>query len=214
MTHAEPSVVRTVSPATVVVQGGRPPRRPGGPVNPDITLSSTYHAGGAVDYARTSNPTWEALEQVLGELEGGRALVFASGMGAVNAALELVPAGGVVLAPTHLYNGVSERLGELVGAGRLVHHEVAIDDAAALAAAITRWRPAMLWLESPTNPAMEVCDVAAAAAAAHEVGALVVCDSRSRRHWCRTPSRSAATSRCTAPPSTWPGTPTSCSARW
>ncbi|MEO6822885.1 MAG: aminotransferase class I/II-fold pyridoxal phosphate-dependent enzyme [Candidatus Nanopelagicales bacterium] len=161
--------------ATVVVQAGRPPRRPDGPVNPDITMSSTYHAGGEIGYARTSNPTWMALEDAVGTLEGGRALAFASGMAAVNAVLELIPVGGTVVAPSHTYSGTRARLAELAGAGRLTVREVAVDDPAEISAACPG--ADLLWLESPTNPTMAICDLAAAARAAHAAGALVACDS-------------------------------------
>lgn len=163
------------SAATVVVQAGRPPRRPDGPVNPDITLSSTYHAGGDIGYARRSNTTWVALEDTLGALEGGRASIFASGMGAVNAVLELVPVGGTVVAPTHVYSGTGARLIELAAAGRLALRRVAVDDAAALGAACSG--ADLVWLESPTNPTMAICDLGAAARAGHAAGALVACDS-------------------------------------
>jgi cystathionine gamma-synthase len=161
---------------TTVVAGGRPPRVPGGPLNEPITLSSTYHAGAPVAYGRVSNPTWESLEDVLGTLEGGRALSFASGMGAVNAALELVrAAGGKVVAPTHSYSGTAARMTVLATTRRITLVHVDMQDADAIAAAVQG--ADLLWLESPTNPAMEVCDLAAAATAAHTAGALVVCDS-------------------------------------
>lgn len=138
-------------------------------------MSSTYHAGGEVGYARGSNPVWEALEDAVGTLEGGSALAFASGMAAVNAVLELVPVGGTVVVPTYAYNGTQARLRELSAAGRLVVREVAAGDPAALEAAC---RGAdLVLLESPTNPMMEVCDIAAAATAGHAAGALVACDS-------------------------------------
>ncbi|HET8971474.1 MAG TPA: PLP-dependent aspartate aminotransferase family protein [Candidatus Nanopelagicales bacterium] len=168
---------RPLSPRTALVLDGRPPRRPDGPVNPEIVLSSTYHAGGEVGYARTSNPTWEALEQVLGSLEGGRALTYASGMAAVSAVLSLLAPGATVLTPTHLYNGVDDRLHALAERGEVSRVEADITDAAALADAIAGARPDLVWLESPTNPMLEVGDIAAAAAAAHAVGALVACDS-------------------------------------
>ncbi len=165
------------SPATVVVHAGRPTRTPGGPLNPQLTLSSTFHAGGERVYARMANPTWDGFEALLGELEGGAALGFASGMAAACAALELVPAGARVLVPTRLYNGVSDRLADLAADGRVERVDVPVHDAAALAAAVATHRPALVWLESPTNPTLEVCDLRAAARAAHAVGALVVCDS-------------------------------------
>ena len=59
-----------------------------------MVLSSTYHQGGELTYGRDGNPTWEALEEVLGGLEGGSALVFASGMAAIAAVLEMPPRPG------------------------------------------------------------------------------------------------------------------------
>ena len=81
-----------LAPATVAVSAGRPPRQPDGPMNPPIVMASTYHAGGEVGYGRYGNPTWEMLESALGALEGGVATSFASGMAAVAAVLDLVPA--------------------------------------------------------------------------------------------------------------------------
>jgi len=161
-------------PETVVVAAGRPAPGPDVPVNPPVVLSSTFHAGGPTGYARTSNPTWEAFEEVLGKLEGGRALAFASGMGAVSAVLDLVPTGGVVVVSSHSYSGTAARLRDLEAAQRVQVRLVKIDDADAVAAACEG--AAVLWIETPTNPALEVCDLAAATAAAREHGVLTVCD--------------------------------------
>lgn len=95
---------------TLIVSAGRPHREPGAPVNPPVVLTSTYVADGPVTYARGGNPTWDAFEAALGGLEGGTALVHASGMGAISAALSLVPAGGTVVAPDTTYNGTVDVL--------------------------------------------------------------------------------------------------------
>src|SRR5688572_5248522 len=95
-----------LSAATRVVVLGREPAVPGGQVGAPLVLSSTYHAGGDVVYARAGNPTWSAFEAALGDLEGGDALVFASGMAAVSAALSLLPHGGTVVAPDAAYNAL------------------------------------------------------------------------------------------------------------
>ena len=99
-----------LSPATVAVTAGRPARRPGASVNEAVWLTSTYVADGPVDYGRTDNPTWQAFEQTLGELEAGAALVFSSGMAAISAACALVPDGSVVVAPRHVYSGTGALL--------------------------------------------------------------------------------------------------------
>ncbi len=102
--------MRSQGTATLLVGGGRPPRAPGAPVNVPIELNSTYVVGGDLGYGRFGNPAWDAFEEVLGRLEGGRALVFASGMAAVAAALSLVPSGGSVVAPDRGYNGTCSLL--------------------------------------------------------------------------------------------------------
>ena len=139
-----------------------------------VVLSSTFHAGGPVAYGRTSNPAWEALEDVVGTLEGGRALAFASGMAAVSAVLDLVPPDGVVVVSSHSYSGVAARLRDLEAAGRVRVRLVDVQDASTVAASCAG--AALLWIETPTNPAMEVCDLAAVAAAARALGVLTVCD--------------------------------------
>ncbi|MBI1377732.1 MAG: aminotransferase class I/II-fold pyridoxal phosphate-dependent enzyme [Frankiales bacterium] len=169
MTHPTP-----VSPETLVVAAGRPERAPDAPVNTPVVLSATFHAGGPIAYARTSNPTWEALEEVMGALEGGRALAFASGMGAISAVLDLVPTGGVVVVSSHTYSGVAARLRDLEAAGRVVVRLAPVDDAESVLASCAGAH--LLWIESPTNPAMEVCDLTAVTAAARSLGVLTVCD--------------------------------------
>ncbi len=163
-----------LSPETLVVSVGRPPKAPDAPVNVPVVLSSTFHAGGPVAYGRTSNPTWEALEDVVGTLEGGRALAFSSGMGAVSAVLDLVPNGGTVVVSSHSYSGVAARLRDLEADGRVVVKLVSVQDAATVAVECVG--ADLLWVETPTNPAMEVCDLAAVAAAARELGVMTVCD--------------------------------------
>lgn len=163
-----------LAPASLLVCAGRPPRVPGAAVNAPLELTSTYVADGEVNYARAGNPTWTAFEEALGALEGGTALVFASGMAAVAAALSLAPERGVVVAPTHAYNGTGSILGDLADAGRLEVRRVDISDTAAVVAALDG--ADLLWVESPTNPMLEVAEVPALVAAAHERGAVVVCD--------------------------------------
>ena len=163
-----------LAPETLVVSLGRPAKEPDAPVNVPVVLSSTFHAGGPVAYGRTSNPTWEALEEVVGRLERGRALSFASGMGAVSAVLDLVPNGGVVVVSSHSYSGVAARLRDLEADARVQVRLVSVQDAESVAASCDG--ADLLWIETPTNPAMEVCDLSAVAAAAHALGVLTVCD--------------------------------------
>ncbi len=91
---------------TLTVQAGRPARVPGAPMNPPITMSSTYVHDAALEYGRDGNAGWGALEAALGALDGGRAVTFASGLAATAAIADLVPAGGTVVLSTVTYYGV------------------------------------------------------------------------------------------------------------
>jgi cystathionine gamma-synthase len=147
---------------------------PGAGVNAPLELTSTYIADGPVNYARGGNPTWSAFEEALGALEGGDALVFASGMAAVSAALSLVPHGGAVVVPQHAYNGTTALLDELAGRGAVEVRRVDPADVAGVRRALTG--AALLWLESPTNPMLEVADLDELVAAGREAGVVTVCD--------------------------------------
>jgi cystathionine gamma-synthase len=125
-------------------------------------------------YGRWANPTWTAFEEAVGALEGGEALAFASGMAAAAAALALVPPGGVVVAPGTPYHGTLALLNEQAALGRIMLRRpagVELDDVAAELAGA-----ALLWLESPSNPLLDVVDVPALAEAGHRAGALVAVD--------------------------------------
>jgi cystathionine gamma-synthase len=143
-------------------------------MNEPVWLTSTYVADGDVDYARTDNPTWQAFESALGALEGGDALVLSSGMAAITAALALVPDGTRVVAPTHAYSGTSAMLAQAADRGRLTVEDVDVADTDAVLAALPG--AGLLWLESPTNPMLEVADLPTLCAAARETGTLTVVD--------------------------------------
>lgn len=164
----------SVRAATRLVASGRPDPRPGGGVNPPVDLTSTFHADGAVSYARMGNPTWSAFERALGALEGGRALAFASGMAAVSAALGLVQHGAVVVGPTHAYGGTWTLLRELDRTGALDVRWVDPSETEALVSAIDG--ADLVWVETPSNPLLEVADLATACVAGRDAGALVVVD--------------------------------------
>jgi len=119
---------RQLDPSTVVVHAGRPERVPNAPVGGSPVFSSTYVAGGDRGYGRFGNDSWSALEETLGELEGGRGLTFASGMAAVAAIIDLVPVGGRVVAPQHAYSGVLGLLDQQAATGRLAVDRVDIAD--------------------------------------------------------------------------------------
>jgi cystathionine gamma-synthase len=161
-------------PATKAVHLGRPPHEPDQPFNTPVTLASTYVAGGDLEYGRYANPTWTAFEDALGGLEGGRCLAFSSGLAAVATVLDLVGHGQKVVAPRHAYSGSIMQLADLESRGRIKAQLVDLTDTAAVVAACED--ASLVWVESPSNPAMEVADVPAITAAAHEAGAYVVVD--------------------------------------
>jgi cystathionine gamma-synthase len=168
--------------ATVAVTAGRPPAEPDGPLSTPVVLASTFVSSpggpqaGDRGYGRWGNPTWEALEEAVAALEGGRrALSFASGLAAVSAVLELVPVGGTVVIPAGAYNGTNQVVDRLVTMGALNVRTVPIGDTAAVAAALPG--ADLLMVESPTNPLLEVADLAGLAAAARAEGVLMAVDS-------------------------------------
>ena len=160
--------------STRAVTTGRPAAGPDVPLNAPVVLASTYGSFGELEYGRYANPTWTAFEDALGDLEGGRCVSFASGMAAIGAVLELVAPGGVVVAPRHSYTGTVVRLRELEARGALTVRWVQVTDTEAVVAAADG--AAMVWLESPTNPALELADVPAVVRGAHAAGALVAVD--------------------------------------
>ncbi len=182
MAHSHPDL----APDTVVVAAGRPAREHDAPANPPLVLSTTFHETRAPEpgdriYGRMSNPSWDPFEEALGRLEGAAlpALVFASGLGAAAAALALVPAGGTVIMPRHAYAGSVSLAAAEAAAGRFTLRTVDIADTDAVLQEIDALpgSPAgMLWLESPTNPMLEVAETARLADAARAAGALVVTD--------------------------------------
>lgn len=143
-------------------------------MNYPIELSSTYHAGGEIEYARDGALGMRALESAVGPLEGGHAIAYASGMAAANAILDLLPPGAVVVAAEFTYTGVAIRLRELDARGAIQLRRVDIADTEAVLALLAG--ADALWIESPTNPMLEVADIRTLSDAAHAQGALVICD--------------------------------------
>ena len=168
--------------ATRAIHAGQQPDPSTGAIMTPIYATSTYvqrspgdHQGW--EYSRSHNPTRDAYEQCIADLEGGsRGFAFASGMAASATVLELLDSGDHVIAMDDLYGG-SFRLFNNVrerSAG-LEFSFTAIEDIAALKTAI-RPETRMIWVETPTNPMLKIVDIAAVAELARECGALLVVD--------------------------------------
>ena len=168
--------------ATRVIHGGQRPDPLTGAVMPPIYATSTYvqsspgvHQG--FDYSRSRNPTRDALQAAVANLEGGAAgFAFASGMAASSTLLELLDAGSHIVAMHDLYGG-SYRLLENVRKRSAGHSVSFVDltDAAALEGAI-RPNTRLVWVETPTNPLLKIVDLAAVAAIARRHKLISVCD--------------------------------------
>lgn len=151
--------------------------RKGEPVPPQIRLASIYHLpgepGGVAAYGRTDNASWEAVEAALGHLEDAPALAFPSGMAAISAALfTLLKAGDRVLLPADGYyttRFLADRALSRFG----VSHDLR-PVATFMDGGFDRY--AVVYVETPANPGLDICDIRAVADAAHAAGARVVAD--------------------------------------
>ena len=151
-------------PETSAITAGRPEVAPDASLNPPLVFSSTYHAGGPVGYGRYGNESWSALEAAISELEGGQTLSFSSGMAAISAVFSILPIGAPVVASNQGYSGTMGLLNQHHATGRLEVRFVDITNTAEVVTAIKG--AALLWLESPTNPCLDVADLPALIAAA------------------------------------------------
>ena len=164
---------RPLSPRTLAVSAGRP-EGVGDPLSHPITLTSTFRGPGG-EYGRThGTPQWAALEEAVGVLEGGAAVAYATGMAAASAILfALAPK--VLVLPTASYLGVRALATEHAQQHGLELRFVDVADTAAVIAAAHG--ADVVWMETPTNPTLDVADLAAIGLATAAVGARLVVDS-------------------------------------
>jgi cystathionine gamma-lyase len=160
---------------TRCVRAGLPPETPGQPFLPGPVFAAPYHldpvAGpqpGLDGYGRKDNPTWRGFEAAVGDLEGGDCVVYASGLAAVSAVLTLVGPGQTVVLPSDGYF-LSRSL-----AAALAGVDVVLCPTAGPYPSFDGVR--LVLLETPANPGLDQCDIAALSAAAHAAGALVAVD--------------------------------------
>jgi cystathionine gamma-synthase len=153
-----------------------------GAVIPPMYLSSTFafrglHDKGDYDYTRSGNPTRDHLAGALAELEGGAgAVITASGMSAVHLVTQLLEPGDVLMAPHDCYGGCHRLFSAAARKGQFELRWAPLWETAAAVEEISRIRPKIVWIETPSNPLLRITDVEAIAQAAHAAGALVVAD--------------------------------------
>jgi cystathionine gamma-lyase len=165
--------------STRSVHAGRPPARPGQPFLPGPELASTFPldpetgpVAGTPSYGRPDSVTRERLEAAIGELEGGDCLTFATGMAAISAALlALVRPGDEVVLPLDGYYLTRAWVGDGLGPRGVRHRLVPTAGPYPSFEGVR-----LLLLETPANPGLDVCDIAALAEQAHAAGALVAVD--------------------------------------
>src|SRR5215467_16393955 len=184
---------------TLAIHAGQEPDPVTGAVVPPIYQVSTYKQDGVgglrggskagvtagparwiegYEYSRTANPTRGALEECLAALEGGvRALAFASGMAAEDCLIRtLCRPGDHVLIPHDAYGGTFRLFDKVHAQWGITHHPVPVSDPEAVRKAVSQFSPALIWLETPTNPLLSIADIAALAQIAHAAGALLAVD--------------------------------------
>ncbi|MBB5807616.1 cystathionine gamma-synthase [Saccharothrix ecbatanensis] len=169
--------------ATRAIHAGQDPDPTTGSVIVPIHATSTYAQDGVgglrggFEYSRTGNPTRAALEECLAALEGGRhGRAFASGMGATDTALRaMCRPGDHVIIPDDAYGGTFRLIDKVFSQWGVEHTPVALSDVDAVRAAV-RPNTKVIWIETPTNPLLNIADIAVLAQVAHSAGARLVVD--------------------------------------
>lgn len=146
-------------PETNAISAGRPAHAPGAGMNAPISLNSTFVANGDLGYGRFGNESWSALEEAITLLEHGTStLAFSSGMAASSAVFSLLPHGAPVVASNQGYSGTMALLKKYHEQGRLDVRFVDIANTKDVFEALIG--AAFLWIESPTNPGLEIAEIA------------------------------------------------------
>lgn len=167
----EPSRIK---PESWLVSAGRA-SEPGAALNVPPIPASNFIIGRQREYSRDDGtPTWEALEEVVGGLEFGKAVAFASGMAAIAAVFDQLTTGAVVVLPDDCYQGVAGLAAAGAARQRWSVQRIAVDDTAGWIRACGVAE--LIWLESPSNPLLTVVDLEAVCAAPRKPGAIIAVD--------------------------------------
>lgn len=186
-------------PQTLAVTAGRV-GAVGDPLNPSVQLASNFHAEPIAsdrtvpgrEYSRTDGTsTWEAFERAIGELEGGDAVSFSSGMAAISSIFSGLGPGSVVIVPNDCYQGVSMIVDD--GEARLGWDVVRLATSDTQAWLDSLEEADLVWLESPSNPLLEIADVPTICAAAKEAGVVSAVDNTFATPLLQQPLRHGAT---------------------
>ncbi len=169
---------------TRAIHAGQEPDPTTGAVVPPIYQVSTYKQDGVgglrggYEYSRSGNPTRTALEECLAAIEGGsRGLAFASGLAAEDTLLRtILRPGDHAVIPDDAYGGTYRLFSRVQQPWGIEHTSAALSDVSAVAAAIRPGKTKVVWVETPTNPLLNIADIAALADVAHAAGALLVVD--------------------------------------
>jgi len=167
---------------TLAVHSGAAPDKTTGSIAPPIHLSTNFLHGAASEethgymYIRDKNPTQDRLEEAMSALEGGEdAMVFSSGMGATAALLQNLPPDSHIIIPEDVYVHVRLLAARYLPNWRIEHTIVDMCSPEAVQAAV-RPNTKLIWVETPSNPRMNITDIAAIARIAHNAGAYLLVD--------------------------------------
>jgi cystathionine gamma-synthase len=163
-----------LQPESWLVSAGRKPE-PGSPLTVPLQPASNFLLGTRRGYSRDDGTvTWEALEEILGGLESGESLAFASGMAAIAAVFDQLPTGSVIALPDDCYQGVAGLAADGAARGRWSVQRIAVEDTPGWIEACRR--ADLVWLESPSNPLLAVAELDAICAAPRKDGAILAVD--------------------------------------
>lgn len=166
---------------SLTIHGGQKPEETTGSVMPPIFQTSTYaqsapgqHKG--YEYSRSQNPTREALEKNIASLEGADyGLAFGSGLAAIDAILKMLEPGDEVISTNDLYGGTHRLFNSIFRKYGIAFHFVGMDHVSKVNEKVNA-KTKLIWVETPTNPMMNVINIQAMSKIAKEAGALLVVD--------------------------------------